>query len=143
MFGNASQDGIPPDGATAGGGDFEKSLGAGVKALEAELAAALTAAPLEGEDMEGPMMEGADMPDPMAQMMGDQGGMPEEPESEDAVQTKVVASLADSVRQSSEANTAALQQVADAMATMAQAMQKLGGPRTVRRSKDGKIEGVD
>jgi len=125
MFGNAMADGIPPDGPQAGA-DLEALLAEGMKGLEADLGAAMQADPME------------------AQMPAMEADEPEEPENDKPNATaSVVAQLGEMMRAQSEQQAQAMSQIAEAMGQIAPALSKIGGPRTLRRGKDGKVEGID
>lgn len=69
---------------------------------------------------------------------------PEEPENDKPNATaSVVAQLGEMMRAQSEQQAQAMSQIAEAMGQIAPALSKIGGPRTLRRGKDGKVEGID
>lgn len=134
QFGNAAQDGLAPDVAPQDDGDLEALLSEGVTALEAELAAAMQADPAQGmADINQNIMSEL-QPSEISLGSPAQGALSDN--SEDAMQTQILAQMAETMRQQGE-------QMTQAVAAMAQAVAKIGGPRTVRRGKDGKIEGVE
>lgn len=140
-FGNAASDGLAPDDPEAVSGTIQSLIDAGNQGLEQDMQAGLGQAPMDAATLGAPPDVQPPMQAPEAATEAPEA--PEQPENEDAVQTQVLTTLADQIRQQGEATAATQKQMADAMATIAAAMQKLGGPRTVRRGKDGKIEGVD
>jgi hypothetical protein len=134
MYGNASADGIPPDDPQASA-VLEDLLAQGLAGLDETLGAGMEADPMEPAGLMGGMPAANDGMAPVEEL---------EPEgSEDEMQTKVLTSLAETLRQQGDQTSQALQSVAASMAAMAQAVQKIGGPRKVRRGSDGKIEGVE
>jgi hypothetical protein len=144
VFGNAAADGLPPDDPQAVAGSLEAILKQGMTGLQGDVQGGMPGQPMQGAGLSG-LPAGA--PGESPEGMDDAAEQPEEPEepedNEDAMQTQVLTTLADTMRQQGEANIAAQKQVADAMATMAQALAKLSGPRSVRRGPDGKIAGVE
>lgn len=124
MFGGAAADGIPPDAPMPQAGAFEQGLDEGVSALEKELAAALTSPPIE---------------EVQATSGTETGGEPAAPPAPDQSQ-QMMATIAEMMRGNHEGMAATQSQIADALKSLSVALSR---PRTVRRGKDGKIEGVE
>lgn len=138
MLGNAAADGIPPDDPQAMG-KIEDLISQGLDGLTKELQSGMTADPMQGMADQGngaapPEAAGMAPAEPVAEEQG---------EPEDQVQTRVLTTMAETMRQQGEQQAAALQQVAEGMNAMAAALAKMGGPRKVRRGADGRIEGVE